>query len=90
MELFTLPLQVPDPEPQAPPGLEEVANTIISWLKWGVLVGGVVGLLICALMIVVGRRNRNALAADGIQGSVWVIGGLAMASAAALVVGVFM
>lgn len=80
---------VPNPSPQAPPGLEAISNKLVSWVKWGVLVGGVVGLLICAGQIVIGRRNRNQLAMDGIAGSAWVMGGLALASVAAGLVGVF-
>lgn len=89
MSKFRIPLAVPNPPPAAPPGLETITNTILGWLKWGVLVGGVAGLLICASMIVVGRRNRNALASDGIQGAVWVLGGLALAAVAGGLVGVF-
>lgn len=81
--------QAPNPGPAAPPGLENLSTLILSWLKWGVLVAGVAGILICAGMIIVGRRNRNQLAADGVLGSVWVMAGLALASAAAALVGVF-
>ena len=83
-------LQIPDPAPTAPPGLDELTNTLLAWLKWGVLVAGVGGLLICAGMIILGRRNRNQMATDGVLGSIWVLGGLALASAAATLVGVFM
>jgi hypothetical protein len=37
-----------------------------------------------------GRRNRSSVAQDGLVGSVWVIGGLTMASVAATIVGTFM
>ena len=80
---------VPNPPPAAPPGLAVITNTVLGWLKWGVLVGGVAGLLICAVMIVIGRRNRNAMASDGISGAVWVLGGLALAAVAGGLVGVF-
>lgn len=89
MRNFLAPLQVPNPGPVVPPGLGPITDTILGWLKWGALVGGVAGLLICSVMIVAGRRNRNALASDGIQGAVWVLGGLALASSAAGLVGVF-
>jgi hypothetical protein len=36
-----------------------------------------------------GRRNRSSVAQDGLVGSVWVIGGLAMASVASVIVGTF-
>lgn len=82
-------LQVPNPPPKPPPGLEKFGTDIIAWLKWGVLIGGMVGLLICSGMIILGRRNRSSVAQDGLVGSVWVIGGLAMASVASIIVGTF-
>ena len=81
--------QVPNPGPTAPPGLGELADQLLGWLKWGVLVTGVLGILVCALMLIIGRRNRSATAYEGLVGSAWVIGGLAMASVAALLVGAF-
>ncbi len=79
----------PNPAPAAPPGVGELAEQLISWLKWGVLAAGMVGILICAGMIILGRRQRSGLAQEGLLGSVWVLGGLALASVAALVVGAF-
>lgn len=80
---------VPDPGPTAPPGFEELAGDLLGWLKWGVLVAGVLGILICALMLIIGRRNRSATAYEGLIGSAWVIGGPALTSVAALRVGAF-
>jgi len=54
-----------------------------------VIVAGVLGIFICALMLIIGRRNRSATAYEGLVGSAWVIGGLALASVAALLVGAF-
>jgi hypothetical protein len=73
----------------APPGLSELAGELLGWLKWGVIVAGVLGIFICALMLIIGRRNRSATAYEGLVGSAWVIGGLALASVAALLVGAF-
>jgi hypothetical protein len=78
-----------NPPPAAPPGLEGFATQVLGWMKWLVLVAGVVGLLVCALLVIVGRRNRSATAYEGMIGSAWVLGGLAMASSAAVLVGVF-
>jgi hypothetical protein len=79
--------QVPEvPAPEPPPGLEELANTLLSWLAWGVLISGIGGLLICAGMIILGRRGRNQVAIDGLMGAVWVFGGLALAGAAGALV----
>lgn len=79
--LVLAPVPVPDPPPSVPvPELETLANLIIGGMKWFGLVAGVVGILICAMMIMVGRRNRNQVASDGLSGIVWVIGGLALLS----------
>ena len=81
---------IPNPKPVAPtPELANLGSTVLGWLMWGVLIGSVGGLLICALMIALGRRNRNAMASDGVSGVVWIIGGLALASSAAGLVGMF-
>jgi hypothetical protein len=85
----SVPVAVPDPGPVAPPGFAELAGNLLGWVKWGVLVAGVLGILICALMLIIGRRNRSATAYEGLVGSAWVIGGLALASVAALLVGAF-
>ena len=79
----------PDPGPAAPPGLAEFGDQIISWMKWGVLFAGVLGILICAVMLIIGRRNRSATAYEGLVGSAWILGGLALASVAAVIVGAF-
>lgn len=78
---------IPDPAPQAPPGLDELAGHLIGWLEWGVLTAGLITLLVCAIMIIVGRRNRGGLAQEGLRGSLWVLGSLALAALAAGLVG---
>ncbi|MGE0296441.1 MAG: hypothetical protein AB7I38_11915 [Dehalococcoidia bacterium] len=81
ISLVDLVATVPDPPPAVPiPELQNLANTIIGGMKWFGLVGGMVGILICAMQIMVGRRNRNQLASDGLSGVVWVIGGLSLLS----------
>jgi hypothetical protein len=81
---------IPDNPPQAPtPQLQALSGQLISWLKWGVLIAGVAGLFISAIMIVIGRRNRNAMAADGVSGAVWAVGGLALAASAVSIVTLF-
>ncbi|GAA3239567.1 hypothetical protein GCM10017691_40860 [Pseudonocardia petroleophila] len=79
----------PNPDATVPPGLGDFANQILGWLKWGVLFSGVLGLLVCAVMIIIGRRNRSATAYEGLVGSAWILGGLALASVAAVIVGAF-
>ena len=80
----------PNPAPQAPPGLTGPVTTIIAWGKWGVLVCGVAGLLICAGKMAIGHRNRASFAADGATGVPWVLGGLSLAAVAAAIVSVFL
>lgn len=77
----------PTPAPSAPPGMEAVGNMFISWTKWILIVAGVGGLLICGIMMAVGRRNRSAFAADGAAGIPWVLAGLTCGAIGALVVG---
>ena len=80
----------PNPAPAAPPGTGRSSATRSSrWLKWGVLFAGVLGILICAVMLIIGRRNRSATAYEGLVGSAWILGGLALASVAAVIVGAF-
>lgn len=85
--LRLLAADVPNPDPQAPPGLDAVADTFLGWLKWGGLVAGVVGLTICGIMMMVGRRNRSATAVDGASGIPWVLAGLSLVALASGIVG---
>jgi hypothetical protein len=80
---------IPNGPVKAPPGLADLTNTVIGWIKWGVLAAGVIGILICAFMIIAGRRDRHRMAIEGLVGGAWVLGGLAMASVAAVLVGAF-
>lgn len=79
--------QPPNPDPVAPPGMQEVADQFLGWGKWIILVAGVLGMLICAGMMIIGRRNRSATAVDGAAGVPWVLGGLFLAAVAASIVG---
>jgi hypothetical protein len=81
---------VPNPPVQAPPGLTAPVNTLIGWGKWGDLVCGVFGLLICGGKMTIGHRNRATYAADGATGIPWVLGGLSLAAIASAIVGVFL
>ncbi len=81
---------IPNPAPATIPGLTGPVDTIISWAKWAVLICGVIGLLICAGKMTIGRRNRASFAADGATSIPWVIGGLSLALIAAGVVTAFM
>jgi hypothetical protein len=81
---------VPNPAPQAPPGLSSRINTLLSWWKWGALIAGVFGLVGCGAMMAIGRRNRHSLAADGASGIPWVLAGLTLIALSSGIVGVFM
>ena len=81
---------VPNPPVQAPPGLSAKVDIILGWGKWGVLVCGVAGLLICGGKMAIGHRNRATFAADGATGVPLVLAGLSLAAVAAAIVGVFL
>lgn len=73
-----LPADITNPAPVAPDGVEGTINTLIGWGKWIAFVCGVAGLIVCGVMMLVGRRNRSAMSADGAIGLPWVIGGLSV------------
>ena len=78
---------VPNPRPVAPPGMAGPAGQMLGWLKWVGLVSGVVGLGMCAIMMILGRRNRSNMAVDGASGIPWVLGGLSLMTLSAGLVG---
>jgi hypothetical protein len=80
---------VPNPAPAPPPGLARRVDTLLSWWKWGSLIGGVFGLIACGSMMAIGRRNRSSLAADGAAGIPWVLAGLTLIALSSGIVGVF-
>ncbi|MBO2447149.1 hypothetical protein J4573_08630 [Actinomadura barringtoniae] len=82
-------VQVPDPPPAAPPGLDKKMELLLSWGKYAVMICGLAGLFLCAGQMAIGRKNRSTFAADGATGVPWVLGGLSLAVTAASVVGVF-
>lgn len=79
--------QPPNPDPVAPPGMAEVAEQFLGWGKWVLLIAGVIGMFLCAGMMIIGRRNRSATAVDGAAGVPWVLGGLFLAAVSASIVG---
>jgi len=81
---------VPDPAPAPPPGLTGPVSTILGWVKWGAVIAGSVGLTVCAVMMMAGRRGRSSAAADGAAGIPWVLLGLMLAAASSAIVGVFL
>ena len=82
---------VPNPAPQAPPGLTGDANMILGWGKWGVLICGVAGLLISGGKMAIGHfQNRSTMAADGASSIPMVIFGLSLVAASSAIVAVFL
>lgn len=75
-----------DPNPAPPPGLSEVASTWIGYTKWIAIVAGILGLMVCGIMMMIGRRNRSIIAGEGAAGIVWVVAGLSLVSLSAGVV----
>ncbi|NAZ85208.1 hypothetical protein, partial [Kineococcus indalonis] len=69
------------------PGAADKVSLLLSWLKGVGIVGGAAGLVICGIMMTIGRRNRSAMAADGAAGIPWVLGGVSLVSFGAGVVG---
>jgi len=81
---------VPDPAPVPPPGLTGPVQVILGWVKWGAVIAGTIGLSVCALMMMAGRRSRSTVAADGAAGIPWVLLGLMLAAASSAITGVFL
>lgn len=75
----------PDPsssagvDPNAPatsiPGLSATLDQWIGWAKTIGIFAGVMGFIVCGIMMMIGRRNRSHLAAEGATGLIWVIAG---------------
>jgi hypothetical protein len=77
---------VPNPGPVAPPGMDGPANMLLGWMKWAGIVAGLLGFGMCAMMMILGRRNRSNMAVDGATGIPWVLGGLSLMALSAGVV----
>ncbi|MEU0237614.1 hypothetical protein ABZ234_07980 [Nocardiopsis sp. NPDC006198] len=91
LEFATTQLAVgaPNPAPEVPDGMAGPVNRIIGWGKWIVMAMGVIGLLFCAGQMIMGRRNRHQMSADGAVGVPWVIGGISLIALAAPLVDAF-
>ncbi|WP_326655672.1 hypothetical protein [Streptomyces sp. NBC_01750] len=75
-----------DAPPASPPGMETVMPEWIGWAKYFAIGAGILGLIACGIMMMVGRRNRSHLSAEGANGLLWVLGGLSVVTLAAGVV----
>lgn len=77
----------PNPAPTPPPGTSAFTDQFLGWLKWIGLIAGVGGLMVCGLMMTVGRRNRHSMAVEGAAGIPWTIAGLAVIALSSGIVG---
>ena len=69
---------VPDAPAAVPAEVSGVVGTLLGWAKAACIIAGVFGLLACAFMLMLGRRNRSQMAVDGAVGLPYVIGGLSI------------
>jgi hypothetical protein len=81
---------IPNPPPQTPPGLDKIAGQWVAWFKWGAGLAGMLGLIACGIMMMIGRRNRSHLAGEGAAGLVWVLAGLSVVGLASSMVAAMM
>ena len=77
---------IDNPAPRAPDGVAGTVNTLLAWGKWIAFVCGVAGLIVSGIMMMLGRRNRSQMSADGAIGLPWVIGGLSVVALAVPIV----
>ncbi|WP_405633883.1 hypothetical protein [Streptomyces sp. NBC_01174] len=75
-----------DAPPASPPGMESILPEWVGWAKYIAIGAGILGLIACGIMMMVGRRNRSHLSAEGASGLLWVLGGLSVVTLAAGVV----
>lgn len=80
---------LPNPAPQAPPGVAGRISTLLGWWKYGALAVGIFGLIGCGAMMGLGRRNRSSMAVEGAVGVPWVLMGLTLIVLSSGIVGVF-
>jgi len=82
--LQTLLALVPMPDPLEPPGIGPLFTEWGGYIRWACGIGMVIGFLICAIQMMLGRAGRSQTAANGISGIPYVIGGGMLAASAAL------
>ena len=76
--LAALPVEISNPAPKAPAGVSNTVTELLAWGKWIAFVCGVAGLIVSGIMMMLGRRNRSQMSADGAIGLPWVVGGLSV------------
>ncbi|MFS3130632.1 TrbC/VirB2 family protein [Nocardioides sp. Bht2] len=81
--------EVPNPKPNAPDGVKDMADKIIGLLKWGGLAFAIAGLLIIGIKMMSGRDNGRG-GRDGIDALGYWAGGMVLVGGAASIVSFFM
>lgn len=76
----------PDGPPQPPPGIAGFANQAVGWLKWVLSACALAGVLAGAILIAIGRRNRNDTAINGFVGVGYAVLALGVGATAGAVV----
>lgn len=74
--LAAVPADLNNPPAAPPAGVEQTVDQLLAWGKWIAFVCGVAGIVVSGIMMMLGRRNRSQMSADGAIGLPWVIGGL--------------
>jgi hypothetical protein len=78
---------IPDINPEMPPGMEGV-NTLLNWIAGGVIVLGVGMFLVSAGSLIVGAINGREM--NGFKGLAFSILGCVLATAAGVIMAVFL
>jgi hypothetical protein len=70
---------LPAPPPETPPALVEFVDLWFELGQWIIGAAAALCVLICAVMLIVGRKQRSATAYQGLEGIAWIIGGVGLA-----------
>lgn len=65
---------VPNPSPQAPPGVSSKVDQLLGFLKWGGIVAVVAGIIIAGIMMVLGQQHGRG-GREGLDKLWYVAGG---------------
>lgn len=79
--------ELPNPEPQAPPGMDNF-KLILGWIKWGALVACIVGVMIAGAMVAIGN-SRGGGASEHLPKVLWAILGALIISASTWLINMF-
>ena len=71
---------LPAPPPEAPPELVEFVDLWFELGQWFIGVLAALCVLVCAVLLIVGRKQRSATAYQGLEGIAWIIGGVGLAA----------